>query len=95
MEAAPAISSSARSLLAVASDLGAATALEQLLQTYEAFAVTQCATQLDIGVNLGCEETYRHLLAAGFRVVHVGVAMERPNEPGYHRTGNYVLDDWR
>lgn len=80
---------------AVASGVGAATALEHLLQACEAFAVMQGAAQLDIGVNLGCEETYRQLLAADFRVVHLGVAMERPNEPGYHHKGNYVLDDWR
>ena len=32
---------------------------------------------------------------AGFRTVIQGVCMHRPHEPGYHRPGLFVIDDWR
>jgi GNAT superfamily N-acetyltransferase len=47
------------------------------------------------GVNLAREEAYRQMLIRGFRTQFQGVAMHRPNEPGYSRPGLYVLDDWR
>ncbi len=47
------------------------------------------------GVNLAREEAYRHMLGRGFRTQVQGVAMHRPNEPGYSRSGLFVLDDWR
>jgi hypothetical protein len=48
------------------------------------------------GVNLAREEAARALRAAGFHPTPIqGVAMHRPNEPGYSRPGLYVLDDWR
>jgi GNAT superfamily N-acetyltransferase len=47
------------------------------------------------GVNLAREEAYRQMAARGFRTEISGVAMHRPNEPGYSRPGVYVLDDWR
>jgi hypothetical protein len=33
--------------------------------------------------------------AHGFKTIIQGIAMHRPNEPGYSRPGLYVLDDWR
>ena len=47
------------------------------------------------GVNTGRHEAYQHLLNSGFRTELQGVAMERPNEPGYNRAGIYLIDDWR
>jgi GNAT superfamily N-acetyltransferase len=47
------------------------------------------------GVNLAREEAYRQMVARGFRTMIQGVTMHRPNEPGYSRSGLYVLDDWR
>jgi len=47
------------------------------------------------GVNTGRQEAYQHLLNSGFRTELQGVAMERPNEPGYNRAGIYLIDDWR
>ena len=47
------------------------------------------------GVNLAREEAYRHMLSRGFRTQIQGVAMHRPNEPGFSRPGVFVLDDWR
>ena len=31
----------------------------------------------------------------GFRTKIQGVCMHRPNKPGYHRPGIFVIDDWR
>jgi predicted N-acetyltransferase YhbS len=47
------------------------------------------------GVNLAREEAYTHMLERGFRTQIQGVAMHRPNEPAYSRSGIFVLDDWR
>jgi hypothetical protein len=35
------------------------------------------------------------MLARGFRTFLEGVAMQRPNEPGYNRPDCFVIDDWR
>ena len=40
-------------------------------------------------------EAYRRILDRGFRTDLQGVAMHRPNEPGYNRPGVYLIDDWR
>ncbi len=47
------------------------------------------------GVNLSREEAYRQMLARGFRSRMNSVTLHRPNEPGYSRSGLYVLDAWR
>ena len=47
------------------------------------------------GANMGRHETYRALLARGFRTEIQGVTMHRPNELGYNRPGVYIIDDWR
>ena len=35
------------------------------------------------------------LLARGFRAGQIGVAMQRPDEPGTLHPDAYVIDDWR
>jgi hypothetical protein len=35
------------------------------------------------------------MMERGFRIERSGVAMHRPQEPGYSRPGVYVIDDWR
>jgi hypothetical protein len=40
-------------------------------------------------------DAYRRLLSRGFRTWLQGVAMEKPNEPGYNRPDVYLIDDWR
>jgi hypothetical protein len=35
------------------------------------------------------------MLKRGFRTTIQGVAMQRPNEPGYNRADVYLIDDWR
>lgn len=66
-----------------------------LLDACGDLAVAVGMPRLLAGVNLAREEAYRHLLQRGFRTQIQGVAMHRPNRPGYSRPGLFVLDDWR
>lgn len=68
---------------------------DALLDACASFATGLGVTRLVAGVNTAHHETYRTLLQRGFRTEFQGVAMHRPNKPGYHRPGIYVLDDWR
>jgi len=67
----------------------------RLLRACEAFAAGAGATRLTAGVNAARREAYEEMLAAGFRIAHTGIAMHRPNEPGFSRQGAFVIDDWR
>jgi GNAT superfamily N-acetyltransferase len=73
----------------------ASVVFDRLLEACAALAAERGMTRVVAGVNTGCQEAYQQLLARGFRTEIQGVAMHRPNEPGYHRPGMYVLDDWR
>jgi hypothetical protein len=35
------------------------------------------------------------MLRRGFRIDILGIAMHRPNEPGYSQPDMFVMDDWR
>jgi GNAT superfamily N-acetyltransferase len=67
----------------------------QLLSACEAFAQASSMWRVAAGVNMGCDEAYRHLLKSGFRTDLIGVAMHKPNEPGYNRPDVYLISDWR
>jgi hypothetical protein len=47
------------------------------------------------GVNTERQLAYERLLARGYRAGMYGVAMHRPNHPGFSRHQDFVLDDWR
>jgi GNAT superfamily N-acetyltransferase len=66
-----------------------------LLQACRELAGAAGMANLVAGVNLAREEAYQIMLRSGFRTQIQGVAMHRPNEPGYSRPGVFVLDDWR
>jgi GNAT superfamily N-acetyltransferase len=68
---------------------------DRLLDACELFAQSRGLVYVDAGMNLSRHEAYRMLLDRGFRAMYQGVAMHRPNEPGYSRPGIYVIDDWR
>ncbi len=68
---------------------------EQLLDACEALAALEGMARLVAGVNTGRQEAYRTMMAQGFRTDFQGVAMHRPNDPGYNRPGVYLVDDWR
>jgi GNAT superfamily N-acetyltransferase len=67
----------------------------QLLAACESLAHARGAQQIVAGVNTARHEAYGTLLEHGFRSVMHGIAMQRPNEPGFNRPDRYVLDDWR
>ena len=68
---------------------------EALLAACERFASERGAGRLMAGVNTARHDAYRVLIARGFRNVLQGVAMQRPNQPGFNRADCFVLDDWR
>lgn len=74
---------------------GAAQSFDHLLAACEALASARGMEQLIAGVNTARHEAYRMMLARGFRTFLEGVAMQRPNEPGYNRPDCFVIDDWR
>jgi hypothetical protein len=68
---------------------------ERLLEACEKLAAVSGVARLIAGVNMARHEAYRAMLAHAFRTDLQGVAMHRPNEPGYNRPGVYLIDDWR
>jgi GNAT superfamily N-acetyltransferase len=73
----------------------AARLFDRLLDACESFAASRHLKRIEAGVNLARQKAYRRMLARGFRTVFQGITMHRPNEPGYSRSGVYVIDDWR
>lgn len=71
-----------------------AAAFEQILDAIEAFA-QQNGASIEAGVNFAREDAYRRMHARGYMTAAQGVAMQRPHEPGFNRSGLYVIDDWR
>ncbi|MBW4556391.1 MAG: GNAT family N-acetyltransferase [Trichormus sp. ATA11-4-KO1] len=68
---------------------------EQLLQECERLSVLQGASRLIGGVNTARQQAYQQMLAFGFRIERLGVAMHNPNEPAFNHPKAYVIDDWR
>lgn len=68
---------------------------DQLLDACEALAAARGISRLEAGVNMARHEAYRKMLERSFRTDIQGVAMHRPNEPGYNRPEVYLIDDWR
>lgn len=68
---------------------------EQLLDLSEAYGATQKTLRLVAGVNTSHDEAYTRMVARRFRTEIVGVAMHKPNEPGYNRPDVFILGDWR
>ncbi len=68
---------------------------DRLLDACEEMAAENGLSRLAAGVNMARHEAYGRMLERGFRTDFQGVAMHRPNEPGYNRPGVYVMDDWR
>jgi GNAT superfamily N-acetyltransferase len=68
---------------------------DELLLACESLAAEKAAPRLVAGVNTSRQEAYERMLQRGFRTDILGIAMHRPNEPGFSRAGIYVLDDWR
>lgn len=67
----------------------------RLLDACERMAAKEKLSRLVAGVNTARHEAYCQMLDRGFRTELQGVAMQKNNEPGYNRSGVYVIDDWR
>jgi GNAT superfamily N-acetyltransferase len=80
---------------AVAPGPGDADRFGALVDACEAWAASRGLEKITTGVNTARQEAYAALLGRGFRPARYGLAMQRPNEPGYNRPGVYALDDWR
>jgi GNAT superfamily N-acetyltransferase len=68
---------------------------ERLLSAVESFAAKKDAQVLAAGTNSARHDAYRAMMAHGFRTDLLGVAMQRPNEPGFNTPDAWVMDDWR
>jgi hypothetical protein len=81
---------------AVAPGPTAAEQFERLLDSCEHLAAESGLARIIAGVNTGRLDTYRRMLARGFRADLVGLAMRsRPDGPNYDGPQHYVIDDLR
>lgn len=68
---------------------------EKLLQECEKFAVEQKLSRLVCGMSTERDRAYGKMIALGFKVDRLAVAMHKPNKPAYNRSDVFVIDDWR
>jgi GNAT superfamily N-acetyltransferase len=66
-----------------------------LLAACEQLAAERGLGRVSGGVNTARQEAWAAMLDSGWRGKMVGVAMQRPDEPGYNRPGVFLIDDWR
>jgi GNAT superfamily N-acetyltransferase len=67
----------------------------RLLSSCESFASHAGVSKLEAGINLSHSHAYDLMLQRGFRSAFHGVAMHKPNEPGFCREDTFIMDDWR
>jgi len=79
---------------AARSGAGAGERFNRLLAACEAYAGSRGAA-IEAGVNLACEDAFRHMRTRGYRTATQGVAMQRPHAAGFNRPDAYVISDWR
>jgi len=77
------------------SGLDSAKYFDELLSACESISARFKANTLEAGVNLSNDDSFDIMLKRGFQVLFVGVAMQKPNEPAFLRSGNFVMSDWR
>ena len=76
---------------------GAATSgarFDRLLDAIDALALTLGA-EVEAGVSTACADAFESMRSRGYRLMTLGIAMQRPNGQGFNRPGAYVLGDWR
>ena len=66
-----------------------------LIDACHGLAADLGASVLVAGANAGRDRAWQVLAGRGFRRDFQGVAMHRPNEPGYSTSDSFVIDDWR
>ncbi len=67
---------------------------ERLLDAIDALALAQ-GSEVEAGVSLACKDAFERMRARGYRIVTLGVAMQKPHGEGFNRAAAYVLNDWR
>ena len=70
-------------------------AFDGLVDACEALAASAGAERVVAAVNSSRRAAYRRLQARGYRADMNGLAMHRPDEPGYSGPAVLALDDWR
>jgi GNAT superfamily N-acetyltransferase len=79
---------------AARSGAGAGVRFDRLLDACDAFASSR-GVPIEAGVNLAREDAFRRMRTHLYHPTTQGVAMLRPNIPGFNRPDVYVIDDWR
>lgn len=72
-----------------------AEAFDRLLAASDSLAAARSLGRLVVGVATANRAPYRRLLETGFRTDIQGVAMHRPDDPGFHLPDTWILGDWR
>jgi GNAT superfamily N-acetyltransferase len=67
---------------------------ERLLDAIDALALAQ-GSEAEAGVSLACKNAFERLRSRGYRVVTMGVGMQKPHGDGFNRAAAYVVSDWR
>ena len=67
----------------------------RLIHTCEAYAHARSLRQLVAGVNAARRHAYTILIEHKFKAILQGVAMQKPDSPGFNRADCFVIDDWR
>jgi len=67
---------------------------ERLLDAIDALALAR-GSEVEAGVSMACKNAFERLRARGYRVVTLGVGMQKPHGDGFNRATVYVLCDWR
>jgi hypothetical protein len=67
----------------------------RLIDACETVAADAGCQEIIVGVNTARHQAYRQMIDRGFRTFLEGVAMLRPNEPGYNRRDCFIIDDLR
>ena len=68
---------------------------DRLLDAVEHLAAERGVGHVVLGVNTARRVAYQHLLARGYRTSGLGVRMHRPDDLGYCRPADHVIDDLR
>ncbi len=68
---------------------------KNLLNAASLLAKDRHLSRIVAGINTERSQAYHYMVEDGFRADIQGVAMHRPDEPGYNRSDVYLIDDWR
>lgn len=68
---------------------------KKVLTSCEVFAKKANARRIELGINTACLEAHEEILSAGFKILRTGIAMHRPNMPGFSNAYNFVIADMR